>query len=126
MCILQTKFFENTIFLAAPTSPPQDIEGVVFNSSALSIRWRPPPFEDQNGIIVGYIVRLLEIATNITRIYETSGSQNEVCVTSLHPYYGYEFKVAAKTVAVGVYSASSTIHTDEDGKKGNIFQYNSP
>ena len=104
-----------TCSFTAPTAPPRDIEGTVFNSSALSISWRPPPFNSQNGIIVGYTIRLLERVTSNVRTIETDGPNTEIFVTSLHPYYAYEFTVAAQTVAVGPFSPIGTIRTDEDG-----------
>ena len=88
----------------------------MFNSSALSIKWRPPPFEHQNGIIVGYTIRLLENVTENIYVTETDGPHTEIFITSLHPYYIYEFTVAAKTVYAGPYSAPDLIQMDEDGE----------
>lgn len=86
----------------------------MFNSSSLSISWRPPPFDKQNGIIVGYIIRLLENDNEL--VVETDGPQTEIFVTSLHPHYIYQFTVAAQTVDIGPYSYPNTIQMDEDGK----------
>ena len=104
------------ITLSAPSAPPQNVVGTVFNSSALSISWRPPPFGSQNGVIVGYTISILELVTSNLRTVETDGPHTEIFITSLHPYYLYEFTVAAQTVAIGQFSSRSTVRTDEDGK----------
>ena len=104
----------------APSAPPRDVIGTVFNSSALSITWRPPSFDSQNGIIVGYTVYVLEVATNNNRTIETQGSLTEVFITSLHPYYIYEFSIAAQTVGIGPYSSRNRVQTDEDGKTHSL------
>ena len=98
----------------APTAPPLSVEATVFNSSSLSISWRPPPFDKQNGIIVRYIIRLLENDNEL--VVETYGPQTEIFITSLHPHYIYQFTVAAETVEIGPYSSTDTIQMDEDGK----------
>ena len=87
----------------------------VFNSSALSVNWRPPFINQQNGIIVGYSVHLLELATDSVYIFEVGGTLTELFITSLHPYYVYELTVAAKTVDIGPFSPPTSVQMDEDG-----------
>ena len=100
----------------APTAPPLSVEASVFNSSAVSLRWRPPSLNSQNGIIVKYTIRLLERATENTHIINTDGPHTEMFITSLHPHYIYEFSVAAQTVDIGPFSSASIVQTDEDSK----------
>ena len=87
----------------------------VFNSSALSVSWRPPSLDHQNGIIVGYIIRMLERVTDNVHITETDRPHMEIFIASLHPYYTYELSVAAQTVDVGPFSHTSIVQMDEDG-----------
>ncbi|CAI8041621.1 Tyrosine-protein phosphatase Lar [Geodia barretti] len=101
-----------------PTAPPVSIEVTLFNSSALSIGWRPPSAGQQNGIIEGYTVRLVEVITGNERVIDTGGPHTEVFVTSLHPHYVYELSVAAQTVGVGPYSSPTVIQMDEDIPSG--------
>lgn len=101
---------------AAPTAPPLSVEASVFNSSAVSLSWRPPSLNSQNGIIVKYIIRLLERATENIHNITTNGPHTEIFITSLHPHYLYEFSVAAQTVDIGPYSSASIVKTDEDSK----------
>ena len=102
-------------FPAAPTAPPTSVEATVFNSSSLSISWRPPPFNNQNGIIVGYVIHLLEIVTGNNHTINTNGLHTETFITSLHPYYTYQFTVAAQTVDIGPFSPIGVVQTDEHG-----------
>jgi hypothetical protein len=101
-----------------PTAPPLSIEVTLFNSSALSIGWRPPSAGQQNGIIEGYTVRLVEVITGNERVIDTGGPNTEVFVTSLHPHYVYELSVAAQTVGIGPYSSPTAIQMDEDIPSG--------
>ena len=111
MCICINALY---YLLSAPSAPPATVVATVFNSSALSISWRPPPFSQQNGIIVGYTIRLRENSNE--RVIETDGPHTEIFITSLHPHYVYEFTVAAETVGIGPYSPLDTIQMDEDGR----------
>lgn len=100
----------------APTAPTLSVEASVFNSSAVSLSWRPPSVDSQNGIIVNYTIRLLERATENIHIINTDGPHTEIFVTSLHPHYIYEFTVAAQTVDIGPFSSASIVKTNEDSK----------
>jgi receptor-type tyrosine-protein phosphatase Q len=103
---------------AAPSAAPTSVRATVFNSSALSINWTPPPPDKQNGIITGYIIRLLEIITGDERLLQTGGPHTEIFITSLHPHYVYEFTVAAQTVGTGPLSPPNVIQMDEDVPSG--------
>ena len=70
----------------------------------------------QNGIIVGYVVRVLETVTGSERDIEIDGSHTEIFVTLLHPHYVYELRVVARTVSVGPYSPANVVQMHEDGK----------
>ena len=71
-------------------------------------------------MVVGYTLQITERVTGSVRTIETDGPHTEVFVTSLHPYYVYEFTVAAETIALGPYSNTDVVRTEEDGK-GHIF-----
>ena len=72
--------------------------------------------DQQNGIIVGYSVHLLEIATGTERDVEISGPQTDVFITQLHPHYVYQLSVAALTVSIGPYSPVNIVQMAEDSK----------
>ena len=107
---------------SVPTATPMSVEVAVFNSSALSISWRPPPISQQNGIIQGYTVHLLEDITGNERVIDTGGPHTEIFITSLHPHYVYNLRVAAQTIDVGPYSTPTVIQMDEDSMFCNSFQ----
>ena len=100
-----------------PTAPPQNTDGEVLSSTAISITWQVPQLEEQNGIIQRYFIRLLEVPTNINFTYQQKGQHTELVIDSLHPDYDYECSVAAETVVGrGPFSEPFTITTHEDGK----------
>ena len=82
------------------------------SSSTLMLQWNPPNSDNIHGIIQNYEVKLVEqetsIETQITTIDTT------ITVTNLHPYYTYQCKVSAVTVAIGP-SIKITIQMPEYG-----------
>ena len=59
---------------------------------------------------------------NITELdtgqhFQVVSSTSSVSVTSLHPFYNYEWTVSAFTVGKGPYSVPLSITTLEDGKR---------
>lgn len=88
--------------------------GSSINSETVSLLWDPPPFDRQNGFIRQYLVNVTEIDTGTN--YLLTSTSTELTVYSLHPYYFYEFTVAAVTVGVGPASLPITIQTNEDGE----------
>ena len=79
--------------------------------------WAPPDQEYRNGIITEYHVDITEVDTNTAYAsYIISGSNTQIGVTTLHPYYQYNFTVAAYTVGKGPVSGGLVIRTFQDGK----------
>ena len=98
----------------APSNSPQDPTGVALNSRTISLSWSPPPVENQNGIIREYRVNITELETE--RSWQLVSTSTSIDVLSLHPYYTYEWIVAAVTVDEGPYTQTSILRTPEDGK----------
>lgn len=67
----------------------------------------------QNGLIRRYLICITEAETWNTFNYTTS--LTSYLFHSLHPYYNYEIKVAAVTIASGPFSMTLTIQTLSDG-----------
>ena len=101
-------------FTSAPSRQPQNVQLSALSSTSILITWSPPPVDDQNGVITGYLINLTEADTG-TVLHMTSRTTS-LTATSLHPYYMYEVVVAAVTVAVGPYSQPAQITTPEDSK----------
>ena len=76
--------------------------------------WSPPDLAYQHGIITEYRL-LLEIVELEVESIAYSTASTAVTLTDLHPHYTYSYKVAAHTVATGVYSEAATVQMPEDG-----------
>ena len=92
---------------------------MIVNSSTVLITWQPPPLDDQNGIIITYVINIsLEVNDTVPQQYITSFLN--VTVAGLHPFSTYVVAVAAQTgVGRGPFSGF-TIHTPEDGKAYSV------
>ena len=109
-------FTQHTLILPkyiAPTGPPGGILAEA-TSTSLSLTWRPPLFEETNGLIQQYVLVITEQETE-TETMETLPT-NRAILEDLHPYYMYTIRVAAETVGLGPFSNNFTIRLPEDGK----------
>lgn len=83
--------------------------------TVLQTTWSPPPVEQQNGLLIGYVVELTETATGRTRTNQTNGTTFQW--DSLHPDYAYQCRVAAQTDAgTGPYTQYVSVEMPEAGK----------
>ncbi len=79
------------------------------------LTWDPPPYQDQNGVIISYDIDVTVIETGET--FVITSNDTLLSVTGLRPYRSYICTIAASTsVGLGPYSASITVETPEDGK----------
>ena len=97
----------------APSAPPQGFSGSNQSSTAIFLSWSPPPAIDINGVINYYTVELDEVWTG--RSLEFHPTSMNISITALHPYYVYQCRVAAFTVALGPFTSNLQIVTGEDG-----------
>ena len=88
--------------------------GVAINSRTVSFTWEAPPEEDRNGIIREYHINVTELETG--REFQVVSSTTSISVSSLHPYYTYQWAVSAFTIGEGPFSAIQSILTPQDGK----------
>ena len=102
-----------------PTGPPQGVEIQSETSTTLVLSWQPPSSENQNGIIVHYIVNITEMETGRLLSF-TAVNTTTLSVPMLHPFYTYTCIVAAVTVGIGPYSATVEVELPEDGKLASI------
>ena len=106
--------FANIFIHSVPTSAPTNPIGTATNARTIRLSWGEPPSNQQNGIIGEYRVNITEVATG--RVFQRVSATTSIEITSLHPFYVYEWTVSAFTVGEGPYSSISTITTPEDGK----------
>lgn len=104
-----------TLSYSAPGAPPNDFNATVTSPYSAFLAWNPPPQDQINGIIIGYIIRVtvLETGQNLT-LYSNTTS---LYVDGLRPFRTFACVIAAFTnVGVGPYSAIFTVSTPQDGK----------
>ena len=104
----------------APAGPPQSISADVLNATSVEFSWSAPLPEHQNGIVQSYTIIVLELETNSTKEMRQNYVHNSIVIHSLHPYYNYQFSVAAYTVALGPYENTVAL-TDQLGKQFTRF-----
>ena len=101
-------------FFSAPSRAPRSVGHTVSNTTTLTLSWRPPAERFHNGVIRGYKVNVTEVLTGTVMHLDTSTTS--ILVPFLHPYYEYEYTVAAYTVTVGPYSFTNRMQMPEDGE----------
>ena len=95
------------------------------NSTALTLRWLPPPPEDRNGVITQYVVNITGLSVPGQEPSVLHTTDISIVVGLLHPSYTYTFKVAAVTsVGQGPYT-TLTSQLPEDGMHISICSMNS-
>ena len=98
MCIRELLCF--LVFsLVAPSAPPVNVTTVEVTAFSLLLRWDPPPFEHQNGILRQYHVNITEQDTG--RDFQIRSTTTELRVSFLHPHYSYSLTVTAFTTTIG-------------------------
>ena len=102
-----------SLFSTVPSGPPQDVQGLTTDSRTVLLSWNPPPLEQHNGIIREYHINVTEVDTG--REFGMISTITSIYITSLHPYYNYNFSVAAFTVGIGPFSEPLALRMPQDG-----------
>lgn len=98
----------------APSGPPLDLVPDGVTSTSVILTWSLPAVGDRNGVIRNYTIVVTEEETNATfTLYSLDTIE---VVDSLHPFYHYEFAVAATTVEIGPFAITGTVQLLPDGK----------
>ena len=100
--------------MTVPVGAPLNPIVIAINSRTLSFFWEAPPEEDHNGIIREYRINITELETG--REFQMVSSTTSISVSSLHPYYTYQWAVTAFTVGEGPFSTVQSIVTPQDGR----------
>ena len=88
---------------SAPSESPGNVQAVAINSTSVQLSWEHPPTEAWNGIIIGYVIRVIGLHTEDN--YELPlVNDTKAVLEDLHPYYAYRFSIAAETVDLGPFS----------------------
>ena len=102
-----------TFFLAAPSDVPQNITIDAINASIAQLTWEPPTSDHRNGIIEAYIIKVLGLDDGVE--FELTSNTHSTVVFGLHPFYRYQYSIAAQTIALGPFSNSITYQMPEAG-----------
>ena len=100
--------------LAVPSGPPVGVSHLEVTSISVTLSWNPPETSQQNGVIRSYIVIVREEETG--RNFSVNSTNTELSIGNLHPFYTYNFAVAAVTVSQGPFTYEYVLQTLEDGK----------
>ena len=97
----------------APSAAPRSVSISEVTSSSITVQWGAVPCIHRNGLIIGYIIRVMTSGEN-DRI-EIVGDVREATITGLIPSTEYTVSVAAmNSQDTGPYSAG--IVTSTSGK----------
>lgn len=102
-------------YFAAPSGPPEGVTVGDTLSTSFIVIWQPPANENQNGLILGYTVKIVDLSSsNETQIYVTETTFE---VLDLMPFTLYEVAIAAHNAAgKGPFSVVITVETEESGE----------
>ena len=101
--------------MLVPSGSPNMINIIALNATALRMSWEEPPAGEQNGLITNYIINMTVVETGESWHFMTTETSIEL--QSLHPFYTYNFLMAAATVnGTGPYSSVFTIQMPPDGE----------
>ena len=99
-----------------PSGYPQNIEATAVSSRMFTLSWDPPNYEDRNGIIIGYVINVINTRRSETLQY--TSNTTALTLSTLSPYTTYYCIVSARTsVGTGPFSVVITLLTPQDGKK---------
>ncbi len=101
------------IFIVGPTSP-RSVNVSTINSTSLSVSWQPP--EEQNGIILKYVIYYQRVGSNKHHLIVATASKRYKIITNLKPYTNYSVEMVANTsVGYGNKSDLEFAQTSEAG-----------
>lgn len=89
-------------YIAAPSAPPQNIDGYAVDHTTIRLMWEPPPLYLRNGLVTQYTINVTERETGLT--FQHTTPSLEILISDLHPDYVYECRVAAVTIAEGPFT----------------------
>ena len=111
------KFSENIVFPTVPTAPPRNFTASVTGTTSAVFNWQPPLFDDHNGLLSYYQLRLVDESFNLTEI-TINTTNTSYSISTLEEYIRYSCQVAAATdIGIGPYTVPIMITTLQDGEQ---------
>ena len=121
-CVWPWVLFQFSLILkSAVPGLVTSLSATLVNSTALILRWQPPPPEDRNGVITQYVVNITGLSVAGQEPFVLHTTETSIVVGLLYPSYTYACEVAAVTsVGQGPYR-NLTSQLPED--RMNIWVY---
>ena len=99
-----------------PSGSPQAFNVSVTSPSSAELTWQPPPFDQQNGVILSYVINATIVETGDSFLLFSNSTT--LTVTNLKPFRTYICIIAAQTsVGTGPYGDQFILYTPEDGEE---------
>jgi hypothetical protein len=101
-----------------PSGVPENLTVTETSTSSVVVTWTAIPKEDRNGVILGYVLTILDHLTsrNETVILIMNGSNQFMYEKNdIKKYYSYLITIAGRT-SVGVGSEESSVEISNLGK----------
>ena len=96
--------------------------GTARTSRSAILAWDPPLPEEQNGVIINYVINVTEADSGVS--FQLFSTNTTLLVESLFPFTTYNLLIAASTsVGTGPFSMLLTLQTPEDGTYNIVLSY---
>ena len=103
-----------------PSGSPQAFNAFATSPSSAVLTWQPPPFDQQNGVILSYVIDMIVVETGDNFLLFSNSTA--LTITNLKPFRTYICFIAAQTsVGTGPYGNPFVFYTPDDGKEFNVF-----
>ena len=99
-----------------PSDVPQNVSVSALSPTSAYMSWLPPLREYWNGVIVRYVAHVSGV--NSQEELELNVVEQSLVISGLHPFYSYQFSVAAETIAPGPFNNPITLKMPESGEVG--------
>lgn len=103
----------SVIISTAPEEPPSQMEARLLNSTAVYLKWKPPPAPSLNGELQGYRIEVRSNNSDSKTDILTVGTTPTLLLGNLTSGVSYSVRVAATTRAgVGPFSPPAVLRLD--------------
>ena len=98
----------------APSQAPGMFNATATSPYSATLTWEPLPHDEQNGVIIEYVIRVSILETNETIYFYSSNTY--LVVNTLRPYRTYVCVIAARTaIGIGPYGNQFILRSPQDG-----------
>ena len=90
-----------------------NFSGYPKTSRSGTISWNPPAADQQNGIIIHYVINVTVVETGVS--FQLTSNTTSLTISTLSPYRNYRCIIAAVTaVGIGTFGGLFTLTTPQD------------